>query len=105
MNSAANFFKHADRDPDEILEIPDAKVNDFILLLAIDAYFDLGCELTLEMDAFSRWMTALHPDVLLAEQIAMEIRQALAGLAGLSRTEQLEVGRTFLQFWRVHRRK
>jgi hypothetical protein len=68
-------------------------VNDFIILMAVDAYFDLGCELTPEMNAFSRWMAALHPDVLQAEQIAMEIRQAaqLAGLAGLSRTEQLEV--------------
>lgn len=45
VNSAANFFKHADRILDGVYE----EVNDAVLLLAVMSYADLGHQLTSEM--------------------------------------------------------
>ena len=54
MNSAVDFFKHADRDADAILEVDEA-VNELVIMLAIKDFVDLGNRLSVEMIAFNTW--------------------------------------------------
>lgn len=51
MNKAANFLKHADKDPDSILSDFNEEANDWILFMACNYYRDLGNTPTPEMNA------------------------------------------------------
>jgi hypothetical protein len=61
INRPANFFKHAEIDPDEILENVEETVNDSLLVLCCFWYVSLGYELTPEMEALLRWSMIFYP--------------------------------------------
>ncbi len=100
-NSFANFFKHADNDPDEVSDGFWEEANDSVLLIAATYYDLLGCQQTEEMQALATWYMALHPDVL--SQDVNPAVQALVLASGemrsLAREEQLKIGLTVLERW------
>jgi hypothetical protein len=60
-----NFFKHADRDIDDSIDInPDdmRRLNDLLLLSLIDCYRHLFGHLTPTMTYFASWMCASYPE-------------------------------------------
>lgn len=97
-NSFANFFKHADNDPDEVSEDFSEETNDVVLLIATKYYGLLGCEQTEEMLALEVWYAAVHPD-LLARDVTPAMRALLAfgEIRTLAREEQLKIVSTVLE--------
>jgi hypothetical protein len=63
IREAQNFFKHADRDPESILEFRDEPTTLF-LLDAILLLVQLSGELSIEGNVFLIWFYAKYPDVL-----------------------------------------
>ena len=99
VSSFANFFKHADKDPDDISDGFLEEVNDLVLLIAA-TYFDLlGCQCTEEMKALTAWFTILHPDVLSQDvnPAAKALVSASGEIRSLPREQQLENGLTVLE--------
>lgn len=64
MNKAANFLKHADSDPHEVLEAGE-EFNDLIIMSNCVYYTCLGFEQTPEMRGFLGWHMVMYPDLLL----------------------------------------
>jgi hypothetical protein len=100
LQGPANFFKHADRDADEILDEVDEKVNDIAILLTCHYYQSLGHQLTPEMMILVLWVNVMHPNYL-REDIPVLLKDQLSkarrGLVGQSRQDQLSVCRQLLQ--------
>jgi hypothetical protein len=99
MNRAANFFKHADKDADEVLDGIDEKVNDSVLMMALMQYQDLGLALTAEMHALHHWYAAKHPDGFVNSAAPPQYLTAMAtlNLPAASRPDQLQMGKQLLQ--------
>jgi hypothetical protein len=60
INESANFFKHADKDPNEIHEFNPEWTEDLILTAA-KWFRDLGNSASPEMDAYLTWYSLSHP--------------------------------------------
>jgi hypothetical protein len=61
-----NFFKHADRDPDEILEFP-LSMPEWSLWECVLKYTELAGEEPLLMQIYRSWFMIHHSDILKAE--------------------------------------
>ena len=98
-SSFANFFKHADKDPDDISGDFREEVNDLVLLFAATYYDFLGCQRTKEMEALTVWFMALHPDVLFHNMNPAEQALVLATgeIRSLPREQQLAIGLMLLK--------
>ena len=99
ISSFANFFKHADNDPDDVSDGFSEETNELVLLIAATYYRLLGCELTGEMQALTAWCIAVHPDVL-AQDVnpAMQVLGMASGeIRSLERAQQLKFGSTVLE--------
>ena len=101
LQGPANFFKHADKDADAILDDVDDEANDIAMLLACHYYQDLfHQQLTPEMKVLVIWVRVRHPNYILEDLPALlkdQLSQARSGLVGLSRQDQLSVCRQLLQ--------
>ena len=107
---ARNFFKHADRDPHEVLDF-DEKTNDETIIVATLEYGELVrlgapsriAKLTTPMSVFQLWYFAKDPRVLTESpnNSAIEISLVASGLfpdlARMSRVEQLAKGAELLR--------
>ena len=61
-----NFFKHADKDPDDLIEFkPD--LTQLFLLDAIETYQNLTGEITHTLKAFRIWYLCNNPNVIKEE--------------------------------------
>lgn len=101
---AANFFKHADRDSEEILNNFDEEVNDFIILVACLYYQDLGHQHTPEMITLIAWFMSVHSEYILEESFSVFqsiLEQTRNDLVGKSRKKQLEIGKKRLRLARA----
>ena len=99
INSFANFLKHAENDPDAIIDSVDEEVNDAILLMASLYYQDLGHQLTPEMLALVSWYMAIRPEFLLNDKsnaFQTQLMKARDSLIGKPRIEQLKHGKYVL---------
>jgi hypothetical protein len=95
----ANFLKHADKDGDVMSNQVDEKVNDYAIQIACWYYQDLCQKLTPEMQAFSTWFMAIHPDLLvdaLPSRFRVPLDKVKEDLLAKSREEQLAVGKQLL---------
>ncbi len=95
----ANFFKHADRDADEILDNVDESINEAMLFMASLLYQDLGYELTPEMKILMAWMLATHPQFMLDSAPLKGLVEKQSGAfrnLNFTRAEQLDMCRTLL---------
>ena len=108
MQSFANFLKHANKDPDGIIENIQEEVNDAILFLASLYYQDLGYQFTPEMLAVYGWYSAIHPDLIREDapkNFKKQIEAVKGFLIGKSRQEQLAEGKEVLEIARVFLRR
>lgn len=100
MHSFSNFLKHADKDPDGIVDNIKEEVNDLGLMLCARYYQDLGSQLTPEMTVLNGWCVALNPH-LLSEGVPSSVQELLLtirrDLVGKTRPEQLAVGKELLE--------
>lgn len=75
-NKHANFSKHADKDPDEVLKFNDMATA-VKLMLCCWGYKDLTGSRTPIMEAFCSWMLALYPHLFkLSEAEKISVEQA-----------------------------
>lgn len=96
INSAQNFLKHADRDPNAHLNF-DEEENDHIIFIATLECGELSGPLTTAMQAFQIWYLASYPDKIGAEtDLVIKSRSAFPGLDKLAREERLAAGLNFL---------
>ncbi len=101
FNDSASFLKHADRDPDNILDGIEEEINEVILFLACLYYQDLGFQLTKEMVALKSWCYAINPDFIgdnAPENIKRALKIDLNYLREKPRHEQLKFGRQLINF-------
>jgi hypothetical protein len=73
MREKYNFFKHADRDIDAILEVDREqihKLNEILLGTMIAGYRKVFSKSTDAMDAYGKWFAAAHPNYIKWEQIS-----------------------------------
>jgi hypothetical protein len=90
-----NFFKHADKDPDAILEGFDDTKCDPILFLASEDYIRLNQASPLEMQVFQLWYLALYTDKVSHEdldRIKASIAVIFPDIKNLDRAAQKEFG-------------
>lgn len=67
LNRAKNFFKHADRDPDDIISF-DPKTSSYFLLDAVVAYFRISGERPPIMVTFNAWMRLFHSNLFVEDK-------------------------------------
>lgn len=97
-NRAANFFKHADKDPEEILEDVPEEANDVFLFINCLLYQDLGHQLTSEMFAFVSWHMGMYPNLLKDDSsLKSVVIERFGWLSDLPRDNQLQSGKLVLQ--------
>jgi hypothetical protein len=94
MNKFANFLKHADSDPDGILEIKE-EVNDMTIAIACLYWESLGNQLTPEMHGYMTWHVVINPDLFLDDAPAKKLlsQRDFDSLRALPRAEQIELGK------------
>lgn len=93
-NRPANFLKHADRDPGDVLD-QDSLQTDTLLLVSCTTYAELGLEYTPEMSAFCRWHLSVYP-----HEDGDEIKTDSGYVHDLSRAHQIEFGEFMLSHYR-----
>lgn len=76
LNEAANFFKHADRDPDDVLQFYPA-VTPFFILDSIQIYALLTKDFPHDQRAFIAWFNAAYSDLLLEGPIKQAVVELL----------------------------
>jgi hypothetical protein len=62
LNAARNFFKHADQDPEGILEFDESQ-NELVLLDAVLVLSQLDSDGLEEANVFVGWITTGHPEL------------------------------------------
>lgn len=102
FNRAANFFKHAERDPADILENVQEEANDVLILFACFYYKDIGYQWTLQMVAFVTWYMVLHPEIiklLIDDPTTNDLvaDEEFSALRQKPRPEQLSFGRILIE--------
>lgn len=102
FSRAANFFKHADNDPDATLEGVKEEVNDVMILFACFLYRDIESVWTPTMTAFIAWYLLIHPEFskyLNDDPMLMKMLQSrkLSSIKSKPRKEQLIEGNILLE--------
>ncbi len=97
INRASNFLKHADRDPDALLEDVSAEINDSAIFFAIVYYADLSASSeSRTMNIFSAWYLCLHPTLMTddfrAQVLSRIPQQELERMRESPRNVQLAAG-------------
>ncbi len=77
INRAQNFFKHANRDPEESLQFDPASTK-FLLLDGIEMFYRLYDVRPLELEFFRVWFVAAHPQFLLDGPLKDQVAPLLA---------------------------
>ena len=94
-----NFFKHADNDPDGIVEEFSDEKNDHVLFTAVEDLIRLEQLALFECQVFQIWYLAVYEEKIAAEELERvlpKIREALPDISQLSRLEQKRMGRELL---------
>ena len=96
LNKAWNFFKHADRDPDEKLEFDEID-SEHLMFVAVAQCGDLrgtNCY----MQAFQLWYIAAHPEQFSkSEPTFVDAMSLFPGLELLPSPAKIRRGRDFLE--------
>lgn len=56
FNKVTNFIKHADKNPNEILESHNEELPETLILMACWYYYEITTSLSTEMSAFTKWL-------------------------------------------------
>lgn len=92
ISSPANFFKHADRDHNDILKGVDEQINDMMIFISISYYECLNGDISIEMKAFKCWFMMCHPNVFSDEVAVLIEKFGFTDFIFLSRDEKLSKG-------------
>jgi len=82
INAPQNFFKHADRDPDETIEFNPQMVP-FVLHDCVRMYGKLTGRMLREGSAFMAWFVLEYPNLLLPGPFADKARKVSAATADI----------------------
>ena len=96
FNQDINFFKHADKDPDGVLEDFNPLVNDNLLGICCLHFGDLGYNLTNEMKAFMHWYPLIDPNCPEIYPNQKQLKEKLK-LYKQKRRKQLSIGAELIQ--------
>ncbi|RTL73323.1 MAG: hypothetical protein EKK41_00150 [Hyphomicrobiales bacterium] len=94
-NYGRNFFKHADRKPDDALENFSDDLNDHVLMAACFDYGELADSKPMEMQVFQIWYFAAHPDKALRpemDQIIDAGQRLFSNLSNADRKSRKQAG-------------
>jgi len=94
-----NFFKHADRDPDAVLDDFDDTLNDHVLIAATMDYSVLASSKPMEVQLYPLWYFGVYPEKLMLpdmQHIKDAADQMLPGLAAQPRKKQKAAGHSAL---------
>lgn len=94
-----NFFKHADRDPEAVLEQFEESALDGVLFLAVEDYIRLCGRSPVEFQVFQLWYLVCHPEKVANERLKEVLDPAAAmfpEIAKLSRYQQIASGQRAL---------
>jgi hypothetical protein len=98
-NASMNFIKHADNDPNDIVEFDDEN-TDFLIMLTSKWYADLGNGPSEEMRHFAGFYGIHHPDFIKPETLqelgstySAQITEAIEYSKVLTRREKLIAAR------------
>ena len=96
LNSAQNFLKHADRDPEGTLSFEEEE-NDHVLFMATLECGELGQRQSMRMQAFQIWYLAAYPSRIGHDTDPVKkSKKLLPGLDALARQEQMARGAAFV---------
>jgi len=97
VNQAKNFFKHADRDPNSVLQF-NANWTDFLVFEAIQMHIELTRRVDRENQFFLIWLSAKYPNVLLLDNFLgheiLELRRLFPNLADQKGTFRAAINTT-----------
>jgi len=97
MTRHANFFKHANEDPDAVLEDFLTTETESVLFIACHDFGRLCGGKPVEADAFELWFLALHIPARLPTVASMFL---LPDFTGKSHAQQVEAGKGLLEWAR-----
>jgi len=64
VNGSANFFKHADKDPDPNSEVTfNEMTNELKIILCCQGYKEIAGDVSPVMNAFRNWMLTFYPQI------------------------------------------
>lgn len=95
-----NFFKHADRDPDGILQSFDESNVDSVIFLAVEDYLRLLKKSPVEFQVFQLWYLATNVEKVTSDaltEIVDSIESAFPCIRELPRRDRLAMGRKILE--------
>lgn len=96
LNSAYNFLKHADTDPESELEF-DQEENDHVIFFATLECGELGHELSILMQKYQIWYLAMYPNKIDKEiEHTNAITHIFPGIQELSREASLSKGLEYI---------
>jgi hypothetical protein len=96
LNGASNFLKHADRDPEELLEFEEEETDHLIFFATLECG-ELGHKSSTAMQAFQIWYLAVYPDYIgKHSELAQKAQKFLPGIDKLEREERLKQGSAFV---------
>lgn len=94
-----NFFKHADKDSDRVIENFDETIVDSIIFLGVEDYLRLINKSPVEFQVFQLWYLATNPEKISyasLKEILDTINHTFQNINQLSRKEQLQMGKAVL---------
>ncbi|MBY0340956.1 MAG: hypothetical protein K2Q19_07305 [Rhodocyclaceae bacterium] len=95
-----NFFKHADRDHDRVLQDFDEAQVDAVMILAVEDYLRLTKKSPIEFQVYQLWYLATYVEKVKAEaltNILDSIESTFPRIRELSRPDRLSMGRRVLE--------
>jgi len=105
IKAPSNFLKHANRDPDGVLEEFEEESNDTFLFFCCGLLRDLGQPLTLEMKALFWWFAMMHPCVLREGPLTKTLRDLGGRIGSFPRSKRLLIGKIGLELARIRESK
>lgn len=97
LNTAQNYLKHADRDPESPLSF-DEEENDHLIFIASIECGSIEHPLSFSMQAFQIWYLAMYPEKIGHDSQPVRIsKNIFPGLSTMKRPQQLTLGHQFLE--------
>ena len=99
INPYRNFFKHADRDPDAVLEGFSDSYNDHLLIQVVEDLVRLEQRALYECQVFQLWYLAVYEEKIATkdlERVLPKARTAFPNIGQLARSGQKKMGREIL---------
>ena len=99
FNKAYNFFKHADRDPDEKFQGIDVTANDFVIFFSVMFIRALNGPISERMNIFSSWFVLQYPQVIADNRLKDLVNGYEASMRGykMSREQLLLAGKQLIE--------